>query len=357
MGSKRKRGAKEGANGAQNAQKRSKNDANANATSAKKPKIVMDKSPFVEAPIGDERKREAGLYELLGSEDANERIEAADCIISGLLDGECVSEQILQRHLDRRLFRGLASGRNASRIGFSLVITEILGQLYGEKALAESKYPGLPFGKALEILTEKIQIVGNVPGQEERDQYFGHLFGIECFVRAGILFSDLSRWNMILDLLLKLGNKKVWLRSQCGWIIVQAIGKMGQEDVEATLGRVADAGLAKTPEGVAIWLVARGRFPGLTVKPWSNPLANKTLNELAAVLKESFQDFGLAKDRGLNGDRSQRNKQGGWTAQLHFVWDVILSHFVKQGSAEVENFEQFWARVFDGKYPNLCLLP
>ena len=344
MGSKRKRGVKDGANGVQKPQKRSKNETPPKTTVSKQTKPTLDKTPFVEAPLGDERKREAGLYELLGSEDPNDRIEAADCIVSGLLEGEGVLEVVLRRHLDRRLFRGLASGRNAARLGFSLVITEVLGQLFGEKALAELKYEGLTFEKVLEILTEKIEAIGNLPGQQERDHYFGQLFGVECFVRAGILFSDLTRWNAVLDLLLKLSKKKVWLRSQCGWVIVQSIEQMRQRDAKATLEKIADAGLAKTPEGVAVWLVSLNRFPGLDVKPWSNPLSSKCLGDLTAVLKESFQDF--PKEQG---DQGKKSKPASWTAQLHFVWDILLAHYVREGGNEVEDFEQFWNRVVDGK--------
>ncbi|RSL39825.1 hypothetical protein CEP53_013778 [Fusarium sp. AF-6] len=343
QGGKRKRTAKEASNAAQNPKKRNKNDSNTPAKTAQQPKPTFDKSPFVETPLGDERKREAGLYELLGSEDGNERIQAADCIVSGLLDGEGVSETVLQRHLDRRLFRGLASGRNASRLGFSLVLTEILGQLYGEKALAESKYPDLSFDKVLQILTEKTQAIGNIPGQEERDHFFGQLFGIESFVRANILFRDISRWNTVLDLLLKLASKKVWLRSQCGWVIVQSIEQMKQKDAEATLEKVSEANLGKTPEGVAIWLVATSKFPDLKVKPWkSSPLSKKSLGDVAAVLRESFQDQNKEQN-----ERGQKNKQASWTAQLHFVWDIILAHYIKAGESEVHEFEQFWTRVVD----------
>ncbi|RSM06962.1 hypothetical protein CDV31_008894 [Fusarium ambrosium] len=343
QGGKRKRAAKEASNAAQNPKKRNKNDSNTPAKTAQQPKPTFDKLPFVETPLGDERKREAGLYELLGSEDGNERIQAADCIVSGLLDGEGVSEVVLQRHLDRRLFRGLASGRNASRLGFSLVLTEILGQLYGEKALAESKYPDLSFDKVLQILTEKTQAIGNIPGQEERDHFFGQLFGIESFVRANILFRDISRWNTVLDLLLKLASKKVWLRSQCGWVIVQSIEQMKQKDAEATLEKVSEANLGKTPEGVAIWLVATSKFPDLKVKPWkSSPLSKKSLGDVAAVLRESFQDQNKEQN-----ERGQKNKQASWTAQLHFVWDIILAHYIKAGESEVHEFEQFWTRVVD----------
>ncbi|KAF4948700.1 hypothetical protein FSARC_13665 [Fusarium sarcochroum] len=349
MGSKRKRGAKDGSNGVQNPLKRTKNDSDSSAKASQKSKpkptlekTPFEKTPFVETPVGDERKREADVYNLLGSEDSNDRIEAADCIISSLLGEEVVSEAVMQRHLDRRLFRGLASGRNASRLGFSLVLTELLGQLFGEKAIADSKYEELTFDKVLQILTEKTQAVGNIPGQEERDHWFGQLFGIESFVRAGILFRDISRWNTVLDLLLKLGSKKVWLRSQCGWIIVQSVEQMNKKQAESTLERVAEANLAKTPEGVAIWLVTLSRFPDLKVKPWREPLSKKSFSDLAAVLRESFQDF----DKDQN-ERGQKNKQASWTAQLHYVWDIVLAHYTREGEAGAAEFEQFWARVVD----------
>ncbi|KAF3071954.1 DNA polymerase V [Trichoderma lentiforme] len=343
MGSKRKRGAKEAPIATPNAQKKAKNVASPIVPVVAAAKPPLEKAPFVETPTIEERKREGLLYEHLGSEDDNDRIEAADCIISGLLGGEGVAEAVLQRHLDRRLFRGLASGRNASRIGFSLVITEILSQLFGDKepSLAE-KYPGLTFDKVLGFLLEKAQIVGNIPGQEERDIFFGQLFGIECFVKSRTLFSEPSRWNTILEELLKLSNKKVWLKSQCGWVLVQALQQMDQAQAKSTLEKLSSAGVAKTPEGVAVWLVALNQFPDLKVKPWQHPLSRKTLGDLTAILKESFNDS--SKDPSSN---SRNNQQASWTAQLHFVWDLILNHYFKAGDSEVEDFAHFWGRVVD----------
>lgn len=345
MGSKRKRGAKDGPIAPSNAQKKAKNVASPPVTVAVTAKPTLDKAPFVESPPIEERKREGLLYEHLGSEDDNDRIEAADCIISGLLDGDGVAEVVLQRHLDRRLFRGLSSGRNASRLGFSLVITEILSQLFGSKApsLAE-KYEGLTFDKVLGFLLEKAQIVGNIPGQEERDIFFGQLFGIECFVKSRTLFLEPSRWNTILEELLKLSNKKVWLKSQCGWVLVQALQQMDQAQAKATLEKLSNAGVAKTPEGVAVWMVAQNQFPDLQVKPWQHPLSRKTLGDLTAILKESFNDS--SKDISSN---SRNNQQASWAAQLHFVWDLILNHYLKAGDSGVEDFAQFWGRVVDGK--------
>ncbi|KAL6855835.1 DNA polymerase phi domain-containing protein [Trichoderma novae-zelandiae] len=347
MGSKRKRGGKDAPIASSNSQKKAKNAASAPVPAAAPApataRPALDKAPFVESPALEDRKREGLLYELLGSEDDNDRIEAADCIISGLLGGEGVAEAVLQRHLDRRLFRGLSSGRNASRIGFSLVITEILSQLFGDKALSlGEKYSGLTFDKVLEFLLDKAKIVGNIPGQEERDIFLGQLFGLECFVKSRTLFSDPARWNTILEELLKLSNKKVWLKSQCGWVLVQALQQMDKAQAKATLERLSKAGVAKTAEGVAVWMVALSRFPDLNVKPWQHPLSRKTLGDLAAILKESFNEN--SKDSSSN---SRNNQQATWSAQLHFVWDLILNHYLEAGDSKVEDFAQFWGRVVD----------
>ncbi|KAK3362300.1 DNA polymerase phi-domain-containing protein [Lasiosphaeria hispida] len=347
MGSKRKRVAREAVGDIQPIQKRTKKDATATNGSAKTKTKTLDKSPFIEDLTVEERRRELDLYNLLGSEDGAERISAADAIVSGLLGGEGVPETVLERHLEKRLIRGLASGRNASRLGFSLVLTEILGQLFGEKDLANEKYTGLTFDKVLGILVEKTQAGGNIPGQEERDRYYGQLFGIECFVRAGILFTDKSKWLSVLDMLLQLAQKKSWLRSQCGYVIVQAISEMKKKLAEKTLQKLVDEGFANNPEGVGIWITALDRFPDMQVptQPWQNPLAAASLAALPAVLKDSGREA-TSEQNGAN-----KPKQGGWTAQIHFVWDIILAHFLKHGDQDeadaAEQLKQFWNRVVD----------
>ncbi|OAA71449.1 DNA polymerase V [Cordyceps fumosorosea ARSEF 2679] len=339
MAGKRKRGAKENGAAAANGHKKAKNDSN---STAKSTTAVFEKRPFVESPAGEERRREATLYDLLANEDENERIFAADCIISSLIGEEKVPEAVLERHLERRLFRGLASGRNAARLGFSLVITELVTQLFGEQALAAAHYPGLTFQKAVRILMDKTQAVGNIPGQEERDHYLGQLFGIECFVSSGVIFAEPTRWNMVLDLLLKIAQKKVWLRSQCGWVVVQALRQMDQASAEATLKQIADANLAKTADGVALWITAMSRYPDIKVKPWRHPLATKTLGDLASVLKESLNESG--KD--ASEKKGNAPKQANWTAQLHFVWDMLLAYYAGE-DVKADELDQFWQRVVD----------
>lgn len=354
MANKRKRAPKEGPNEVQPTQKRSKSETPATngTTKSNPPKAAtLEKKLFVENPAGENRKREAELYDKLGREDVDERIEAADTIISSLLGSgeESVAEPILRRHLEKRLFRGLASGRNASRLGFSLVITEILNQLFGEKNLAGSKYTGMTFEEVRKILVRSTTPFGNLGGQEDRNHWFGQLFGIECFVRAGVVAEDKEKWFMVLDLLVELSHKKSWLKPQCGFIIVQAVSQMKKNLAEETLKKLADQGFSKTPEGVAIWLAALDRFPDMKIpaQPWRDPLAASSLSALPAALKDSGRDQSNDEVGG------KKPKQGNWTAQLHFVWDLILARFAKLGAKSEddasEQFKQFWSRVVDGE--------
>ncbi|KAE8441460.1 hypothetical protein EG329_004953 [Mollisiaceae sp. DMI_Dod_QoI] len=304
----------------------------------------LDTSPFVDNPKGADLKREVQLYDLLSSEDDEERLNAAIAIVSGLLDGDGVEESTLQRHLERRLFRGLASGRKAARLGFSVALAEILGQLYGVKELAAQKYTGLTFDKVLGFLVAKTKPDGDLSGQEEKDHHLGLLFGLESFVGAKILFGDDQRWNEILAKLLDLAKKKPWIREQCGWAVMKALPQMSQSQAEYTLVELHDAGLALSPEGVGIWLTARSRFPDMKFpsKPWGqsgNPLEH--LKSLGKALKESSSS-----------EETQQAKQtGNWNAKLHFVWEVVLAEYAAAARNKVNNiksdFENFWKVAVD----------
>ncbi|KAK2057488.1 DNA polymerase phi [Colletotrichum caudatum] len=342
------------------------NDAAARgANGPRLPKMLQEKKLFVENSVGKDRLREAKLYDLLSSENETDRLEAASAIISSLLDGEGVTEAVLQRHLDWRLFRGLASGRAASRLGYSVVLTEILSQLLGPpRNLSRDKYPGLTFDKVLGMLMERTHVGGNMPGQEERDLWFGQLFGLECFVRARVLFAPdegPDRWNEVLRLLVKLGNKKVWLRPQCGWVVAQALTQLDRGRVEMVLQQLVELGWAKTPEGVGMWLVAFEQCPDLSNGNQSkhhHPLSSRNLGELAAILKESGQDDVEKQQRQQQQQQQQqrrgggfsKNKQANWTPQLHFVWDLIVRHFLRRGPEHVDEFRAFWQRVVDDNF-------
>ena len=352
MGSKRKRAAHDASSGAPATKKQQKNVEKVHSKSSSKPSTLptpLDNSPFVDNPTREDLKREVQLYDLLSSEDSSERLNAANAIVSGLLGGDGVEESTLQRHLERRLFRGLASGRKGARLGFSVVLTELLEQLLGEKDLAAEKYTGLTFDKVLGFLIAKTKPDGDLSGQEGKDHFLGLLFGLQSFVRAKVLFGQESRWGTILGKLLELAKKKPWIREECGWVIVEALSQMNQNQAEQTLEMLHDAGLALSPEGVGIWLTAKNRFPDMKfpTKPWGqsgNPLEH--LKPLAKALKESSNDD--------DSDKTKQAKQtGNWNPQLHFVWKVVLAQYAtaakeKKHGIKTE-FENFWKVAVDGQ--------
>ncbi|RDW85130.1 hypothetical protein BP6252_02720 [Coleophoma cylindrospora] len=349
MGSKRKR-APQDAGPSPNAKKMQKTSTGKSAESKKKPVAPIEvdtTSPFLDNPSPADHKREVQLYEMLGSEMAEERLVAAGAVITGLLGGDGVEEATLQRHLERRLFRGLASGRKGSRLGFSIVLSEILGQLFGTANLAAEKYAGLTFENVLAILVAKTKPDGDLSGQEEKDHALGLLFGLKGFVQAKILFSDKSRWTTILDKLFDLAKKKPWTREECGWVIVQALEQMNKAQAEVTLEKLFEAGLAITPEGVGIWITAKNQFPKMKfpTKPWGptgNPLDR--MQNLAKALKESSSGDGNEKN-------PQANQTGSWNPKLHFVWTLVLARYVNAAQSKTpgikSEFENFWKVTVD----------
>ena len=313
---------------------------------------------FAEEPRGAELKREVELYEQLSSQDETERLEAADAVVSGLLGGEKVSEAVLTKHLERRLFRGLASGRKAARLGFSVVLTEVLAVLFGKKGLSRALYKGLSFEKVLGILKAKTKPDGDLSGQEERDHAFGLLFGLQCFVRAKIVFAvEEERWEMVFDNLLQLARKKPWMREECGWLIVEALEQMHQQQAEDTLKKLQETGLAASPEGVGVWLTARQLFPDIKFpsKPWGhsgNPLEH--LSALAKVMKESSS----AADK-ENGESAQQT--GNWHPQLHFAWEILLHKCIGSTAAGLHDspaarFADFWQVAVDGRSSDISFV-
>jgi DNA polymerase phi len=347
MGSKRKRKDKEVSAVAPAAKRQQKDTKKTSTEAAIAPPI--DTSPFIDNPKGADLKREVQLYDTLGSEDSLERLGAANAIVSGLLGGNGVEESTLQKHLERRLFRGLASGRKGSRLGFSVVLTEILSELFGMMDLSAQKYTNLTFDQILGFLVAKTKPEGDLSGQEEKDHHLGLLFGLQSFVRAKILFETDGRWNDILGKLLGLAKKKPWIREECGWVIVEALAQMGQPQAEFTLEQLYDTGLAASPEGVGIWLTARNRFPDMKFpsKPWGqsgNPLEH--LKTLGKALKESSSTNESAKEK------QQASQTGSWNSKLHFVWNIVLAQYARDAATDgsKSDFENFWKVAVDGKY-------
>ncbi|KEY78399.1 DNA polymerase V [Aspergillus fumigatus] len=276
------------------------------------------------------------IYEDLANEKDEIRLKAAQALVSQFTPDKKPTDEQMRKAL-QRLFRGLCSSRKAARIGFSIALTEILAQIFA----AQREESEITIPAVVGIWEAQSNASGSETGQEQRDHHFGRLFGAEALVKSSILFKGAvppAEWTKLLDLVFDLAKKKPWIREECGWIIYRCVfdlasQKAGAKYVEIALERLCANDLARTPEGVSIWLAAKeaypkAEFPG---KVWKHddPLDSRERTQLA---------------KGNNPKSS-----GVWSSKLHFAWDAVIRQLAdlpaKQSSRLT--FAEFWTEVVD----------
>ncbi|KAL4820418.1 DNA polymerase phi-domain-containing protein [Aspergillus spinulosporus] len=287
------------------------------------------------------------IYEDLASENDEVRLKAAQALVSQFTPDKSPSDEDIQKAL-QRLFRGLCSSRKAARIGFSIALTEMLTQVFAVGCSSSLDVQGV-----LEVWKGVSDASGGESGQEARDHHFGRLFGAEAIIKSGILFSPktlLPEWTKVLDLVFDLAKKKPWIREECGWIVYRCIHDLASQKadgklVEVAIERLCSNDLARTPEGVAIWLAAKDLFSNINFasKVWKHddPLDSKERNQLARVMKESSTETDSEGDKGTKAS-------GFWNSKLHFAWDAALASL--NGTKESKSrltFVDFWTEIVD----------
>jgi DNA polymerase phi len=198
--------------------------------------------------------------------------------------------------------------------------------------------------------------------QENRDHHFGRLFGAEAIIKSSILFQDseFEQWSRVLSLIFDLGKKKPWLREECGWILYRAIYELASQKIHAKYAESIVEGicsneLAKTPEGVAVWLAVKDLVPTATlpsnVWKYNDPLDRHDRKTLSKVMKESSAADETAETEGL-----AKNSSGVWNSKLHFAWDAVLARLYESEATDKKskgprlNFSDFWVEVVDSEY-------
>ncbi|PYI36682.1 hypothetical protein BP00DRAFT_331140 [Aspergillus indologenus CBS 114.80] len=340
-------------------------------------------------PPSKKRRREAlrdsvdrtqiEIYEALASETDAVRLQAAAALVAQFTPDQAPTAAHIDRAL-ARLFRGLCSRRKAARVGFSIALTEVLVQVFGgapvSGAGADASGEGKDVGAVLGVWERLTDSSGGESGQEQRDHYFGRLFGAEAIIKSGILFHSApgAEWTRLLDRVFELAKKKPWLREECGWIVYRclldfAAPKQEEEEeehapkvkfVEVALERLCAHDLAKTPEGVAVWLAAKDGFPAATfpAQVWKHedPLDAKERVALAKVMKDSSSDAsagaGQPDEEGKKGGAAAAAANSGvWNSKLHFAWDVVLGRLAQVSKAKAKEsrlgFAEFWTEVVD----------
>lgn len=289
-----------------------------------------------------------------------------------------------------RLIKGLASGRESARPGFAVVLTEVLGKLLAVSAEQQAQHTGLwDVQKVLGLVHKHMEITEHLSRAEERDKWLGRLFGLKAVVMCGALFEangqdeeDMAKereFRTIVGELLSLGAQKSWLREPAMWTLVSAAREFegrgfGRTQALSVWKLVQEHGMAKTSEGVGVWLALEELFPGVLKEGadggWGKdgPLTMGNLAGLARALKEA----------GANDKKDgEATSKGVWSAKLHWVWDIILAQYLhdhqstpnegksdkKKGKkskkdetkttesdSNIAPFSDFWRVVVDGNF-------
>ncbi|PKY03126.1 putative DNA polymerase V [Aspergillus campestris IBT 28561] len=311
-------------------------------------------------PFGASKKRRRELanvntqlveiYEDLASEKDEIRLKAAQALVSQFTPDKNASDELIKKAL-QRLFRGLCSSRKAARIGFSIALTEILTQVFS----AEREDSDVSVAGVMGIWESQSSSSGSESGQEQRDHVFGRLFGAEAIIKSSILFKPevpFTEWTKLLDLVFGLANKKPWIREECGWIVYRCVYELSTQKadtkfVESALERLCSNDLARTPEGVSVWLAAKDLFPQVNFpsKVWKHddPLDAKERSKLAKVMKESSAADPEEEKQG------KPKSSGVWNSKLHFAWDAVLARLAVPTKSKGSRlgFADFWVEVVD----------
>jgi DNA polymerase phi len=286
------------------------------------------------------------VYDQLANETESIRLKAAHKLLTKVYRPDSTTEEQLKLILTR-LFRGLCSGRKAARLGFAVALTELLKQV--STSTASASKATLEPAHILDILESQTSSEGNTSGQDERDHYFGRLFGAKAIIKSGVLFTpqDRTQWARLLESICSVSQKKPWLRQECGWILYQfassTTSPTQQLFVEDVIKALSSRKLIRTPEGVAIWLAARKSYPEADsshhVWKHKHPLARKDISSLAEIMKnarsEQVQDGHDAQGAAT------------WSASLHFAWLVVLASLHEDSTRGSVGFEEFWNVVVD----------
>ncbi|OJD36988.1 dna polymerase v [Diplodia corticola] len=312
-----------------------------------------------EAPATGQKRRKqyteqdaelARLLDRLADEARDVRLGAAKELVLKLSSdppAELVNKIIV------RLIKGLNSSRKAARFGFFVALTETFRQLYSPSS---KEIPGLEpnIHGLVKLIAELTTVEGKATGQEKRDHLLGRVFGYKAIIQSSILVQPNAPkecWANVLEQLFKLAREKPWLREECGLILGEAVKAVitlekGEHKAKRIIDGICSEGLAKTPEGVAVWLTAQSAFPNMEFPQgvWhkEDPLSTKDRQSLANVMKENF-----AKTADGATENGKKVKSGSSQTTLNFAWDVVISSFLQKYVEFRPKFANFWIDIVD----------
>ncbi|KAH7410293.1 DNA polymerase phi-domain-containing protein [Phaeosphaeria sp. MPI-PUGE-AT-0046c] len=307
--------------------------------------------------VNEEHLKLLKLYEDLAAESDDARFEAAKELIGKFSPQSKPAAKDVENVLGR-LIKGLCSQRKAARVGFSLTLTELLREIFGQ---SDVKIEGLDLDviSLIRLVEVKTKVEGNVPGRERRDHLIGRLFGYKAVLQSSIIIApepSMECWNMLLDHIYGMARDVPWLREECGMVLIEAAKSLRgetryEECAREMINRLNAFKLVSTPEGVAIWLTVRTDYEKVLPEGvWQSkdPLSKKERNRLAKILKENYQDVQI--------DGSNDTlKTAAASPNPTFAWNLVLAEILRRDDAvrsgdtdsTKAEFPQFWTDIVD----------
>jgi DNA polymerase phi len=183
--------------------------------------------------------------------------------------------------------------------------------------------------------------------QEERDFYFGRLFGLTALLQSQILLRPTTSPETIVktvDHLISCASTKSWLREPafqalCG--LISALPQLKNGDSVATIiqNQLEVNKILQSQEGAGIALAMYNlpkSFRLSSNKVWQqgDPLRASNVSLLSKVLKNVTSEDDTTKHSGI------------FTGEPHFVWKFILQRYLNP-TKDMIKFETLWKNVVE----------
>ncbi|XP_065640104.1 myb-binding protein 1A-like protein isoform X1 [Hydra vulgaris] len=280
--------------------------------------------PSNETRIKIDNKKLMDQFWSLVSLDEGVRIESIKNILEELNNTNNKKEI---EYTVQRLVKGLSSGRKAARQGYATALTHVL-LCFDQINLAE----------VFEMMEKFNSVKSSFKGQEERDAYFGQLFGVLCLnqvinKKKFDSFNDISK--KIMEKLCYLMKKKSYLREVVANSICDILNHTEFQFFESNYKPLLKSSLMSgwkscTVEDVMITLKVKSLYQDSLPDTYfsehwnkSTLLHTKNLEPLSQVLRESTE---ISHPR------------------VHLIWDVILDHFL---AVDISKFQKFWKIIVE----------
>jgi len=229
----------------------------------------------------------------------------------------------------QRLVKGLSSSRKAARQGFATALTHVM-----------SDFSEISSETILQLIAKHLAVQGSFKGQEERDAYFGKVFGYLAIIRArmqsGDSEMDTKMVQIILDSLLALMKKKSYLYEICGTAICDIIQCMKYSTYEKLqpLEKTLSKGWEKClPEDLMMALTVQSTFKNDLPEDYFK----EHWNQVEILHESNFTHL----------SRVLMDTTNTAHPHVHKLWDIVLEHLFDHQGADDDTLEKFWKIIVE----------